>query len=64
LPIGCSLAARDPLKAHAEILDAGHLREQIRRMEAAVETNPSLPIGTAISLSYSATSSTTNIAVR
>jgi hypothetical protein len=37
----------EPLKKHASILDAKHLAEQIRRLEAAVETDPSLAIGTA-----------------
>jgi len=37
----------DPLKQHAEMLDANHLKEQIRRMEASVEADPSLAIGTA-----------------
>jgi hypothetical protein len=37
----------DPLKEHAKLLDANHLAEQIRRMEASVETDPSLAIGTA-----------------
>jgi len=36
-----------PLKEHARKLDAQHLAEQIRRMEAAVESDPSLAIGTA-----------------
>jgi hypothetical protein len=35
------------LKEHAKILNANHLAEQIRRMEASVETDPSLAIGTA-----------------
>jgi len=37
----------DPLKRHADVLNASHLKEQIRRMEASVETDPSLAIGTA-----------------
>jgi hypothetical protein len=37
----------EPLKAHAKALDANYLAEQIRRMEASVETDPSLAIGTA-----------------
>jgi hypothetical protein len=37
----------DPLKRHAESLDANHLKEQIRRLEASVEADPSLAIGTA-----------------
>lgn len=37
----------DPLKEHAKVLNANHLAEQIRRMEASVETDPSLAIGTA-----------------
>jgi len=36
-----------PLKEHAKVLNANHLAEQIRRMEASVETDPSLAIGTA-----------------
>jgi hypothetical protein len=36
-----------PLKEHAKVLNANHLAEQIRRLEAAVETDPSLAIGTA-----------------
>jgi hypothetical protein len=36
-----------PLKEHANILNATHLAEQIRRMEASVETDPALAIGTA-----------------
>jgi len=36
-----------PLKQHADIRNANHLKEQIRRMEASVETDPSLAIGTA-----------------
>ncbi|HAB16620.1 MAG TPA: abortive infection family protein [Verrucomicrobiota bacterium] len=37
----------NPLKEHAKVLNANHLAEQIRRLEAAVETDPSLAIGTA-----------------
>lgn len=37
----------DPLKLQADVLNANHLKEQIRRMEAAVEGDPSLAIGTA-----------------
>jgi hypothetical protein len=37
----------DPLKKHAKVLNANHLAEQIRRMEASVEADPSLAIGTA-----------------
>lgn len=37
----------DPLKEHAKVLDATHLAEQIRRLEASIETDPSLAIGTA-----------------
>lgn len=37
----------DDLKQKAQCLDANHLAEQIRRMEDAVETDPSLAIGTA-----------------
>lgn len=37
----------DPLKEHAKVLNANHLAEQIRRMEASLETDPSLAIGTA-----------------
>ncbi|TSA32862.1 MAG: hypothetical protein D4R65_08670 [Verrucomicrobiaceae bacterium] len=36
-----------PLKAQAKILNAGHLAEQIRRLEDCVESDPSLAIGTA-----------------
>jgi hypothetical protein len=36
-----------PLKKHAQVLDAKHLAEQIRRLEASVESDPSLAIGTA-----------------
>ncbi len=36
-----------PLKKHAEVLNANHLKEQICRLEASVETDPSLAIGTA-----------------
>lgn len=36
-----------PLKEHAKVLNANHLADQIRRMEASVETDPSLAIGTA-----------------
>lgn len=36
-----------PLKAHAQVLNANHLAEQIRRLEASVENDPSLAIGTA-----------------
>lgn len=37
----------NPLKEHATVLNANHLAEQIRRLEASVETDPSLAIGTA-----------------
>jgi len=37
----------EPLKEQAKILNADHLKEQIRRMEASVEEDPSLAIGTA-----------------
>ena len=37
----------DPLRRHAEALNANHLKEQIRRMESSVETDPALAIGTA-----------------
>ena len=36
-----------PLKEHAKFLNANHLAEQIRRLEASVEKDPSLAIGTA-----------------
>jgi hypothetical protein len=36
-----------PLKHHAEKLDAAYLSDQIKRMEAAVENDPRLAIGTA-----------------
>ena len=41
---GPSLCA---IKEHAKVLNANHLAEQIRRLEASVETDPSLAIGTA-----------------
>lgn len=37
----------DPLKDHAKHLNANYLADQIRRMEASIETDPSLAIGTA-----------------
>lgn len=37
----------DRLREHAKVFDANHLAEQIRRMEASIETDPSLAIGTA-----------------
>jgi hypothetical protein len=37
----------NPLKEHAKILNANHLAEQVRRLEASVESDPSLAIGTA-----------------
>ncbi len=37
----------NPLKEHARLLNANHLAEQIRRLEASIETDPSLAIGTA-----------------
>lgn len=36
-----------PLKEHAETFDLRHLQDQIRRMEAAVDSDPALAIGTA-----------------
>src|SRR2546422_11280549 len=36
-----------PLKEHANVLNANHLADQIRRLEASVESDPSLAIGTA-----------------
>lgn len=39
--------ALSPLKEHARLRNANHLAEQIRRLEASVETDPSLAIGTA-----------------
>lgn len=49
--IAAGLLARgpslSPLKEHAKILNANHLAEQIRRVEASIETDPSLAIGTA-----------------
>lgn len=36
-----------PLKEHAKVLNAGHLAEQIRRLEDSVESDPALAIGTA-----------------
>jgi len=35
------------LKKHAQVMDAKHLAEQVRRLEASVESDPSLAIGTA-----------------
>lgn len=37
----------NPLKEHAKVLNANYLAEQIRRLEASVQTDPSLAIGTA-----------------
>ena len=37
----------EPLKEQAKQLDANYLAEQIRRLEASVETDPALAIGTA-----------------
>jgi len=37
----------NPLKEHARVLNANHLADQIRRLEASVESDPSLAIGTA-----------------
>jgi hypothetical protein len=37
----------DTLKVHAKNLDAGHLATQIRRIEASVDSDPDLAIGTA-----------------
>jgi hypothetical protein len=37
----------NPLKEHATVMNARHLAEQIRRLEASVESDPSLAIGTA-----------------
>ncbi len=37
----------DPLKNHAKVLNANYLADQIRRMEASIQTDPSLAIGTA-----------------
>ncbi|MEO5961658.1 MAG: hypothetical protein ABIR80_21300, partial [Opitutaceae bacterium] len=37
----------NPLKEHARALNANHLAEQIQRLEASVEIDPSLAIGTA-----------------
>jgi hypothetical protein len=36
-----------PLKEHANILNANHLKEQIRRLEGSIDSDPSLAIGTA-----------------
>lgn len=36
-----------PLKEQAKVLNANHLAEQIRRLEASVEADPALAIGTA-----------------
>ena len=41
---GPSLSA---IKEHAKVLNANHLAEQIRRLEASVEADPALAIGTA-----------------
>jgi hypothetical protein len=49
--IAASIIAGSPnlgaIKEHARVLDANHLTEQIRRLEASVQTDPSLAIGTA-----------------
>ncbi|MCW5284315.1 abortive infection family protein [Verminephrobacter eiseniae] len=37
----------NPLKEHTKVLNANHLAKQIQRLEASVETDPSLAIGTA-----------------
>jgi len=37
----------DPLKEQAKLFNGTHIEEQIRRMEASVETDPGLAIGTA-----------------
>lgn len=37
----------ESLKEHAKVFNANHLAEQIRRLEASIETDPSLAIGTA-----------------
>jgi len=37
----------NPLKEHAKVLNANHLADQIRRLEASIENDPSLAIGTA-----------------
>jgi hypothetical protein len=37
----------NPLKEHANTLNATHLKEQIQRLEASIESDPSLAIGTA-----------------
>jgi hypothetical protein len=37
----------DPLKEQAKLINASHLAEQIRRIEASVDADPSLAIGTA-----------------
>jgi hypothetical protein len=37
----------DPLMEHARIRNADHLAEQVRRLQASVDTDPSLAIGTA-----------------
>jgi len=41
---GPSLSA---IKEHAKVLNANHLAEQIRRLEASIEADPTLAIGTA-----------------
>ncbi len=37
----------NPLKEHAAVMNASHLAGQIRRLEASVDSDPSLAIGTA-----------------
>ncbi len=44
---GAGLTSLDAIKESAVIFDAKHMVEQIHRMESAVETDPTLAIGTA-----------------
>jgi hypothetical protein len=44
---GVGVPLLDSIKETATIFDAKHMADQIRRMESAVETDPSLAIGTA-----------------
>ncbi len=44
---GSGLPALDYIKETAAVFDSKHMHDQIRRMEASVDTDPSLAIGTA-----------------
>jgi len=44
---GIGMPLLSDIKATAAVFDAQHMHDQIRRMEASVETDPSLAIGTA-----------------